>query len=348
MSARTGCETSVCAASDEHLVTSMPILVLNIHSRCNCRCLMCDIWKREGVSEITVADLERHRESLRRLAVRWVVLSGGEPLLHGDLRGLCQFLRQLDIRLTLLTTGLLLAKRCAEISDLFDDVIVSVDGPPAIHDSIRRIDGAAQLIENGVSAIRCLRPDIQITARTTVQKANHQHLCDTVAFAKTIGLNRISFLSADLTSEAFNRPLLWPAKRQNEISLDLSELLALEREIEDLIATYHREIETGYIAEGAAKLLKIAHHFKANLGLANHEAPSCNAPWVSAVVEPDGSVRPCFFHRPIGNINDSTLDEIVNSKSALFFRRTLLIDQNPICQRCVCSLDYSGEGGSRS
>jgi MoaA/NifB/PqqE/SkfB family radical SAM enzyme len=348
MSARTECETSVCAGGDEHLVTSMPILVLNIHSRCNCRCVMCDIWKREGASEITVADLERHRESLRRLAVQWVVLSGGEPLLHGDLRGLCQFLRQLNIRLTLLTTGLLLAKRCADISDLFDDVMVSVDGPPAIHDSIRRIDGASRLIENGVSAIRCLRPDIQITGRTTVQKANHQHLCDTVAFAKTIGLNGISFLSADLTSEAFNRPLLWPARRRNEIGLDACEVLVLEREIEDLVATYHSEIETGYIAEDAAKLRKIAHHFKANLGLANHEAPVCNAPWVSSVVEHDGSVRPCFFHRPIGNINDSTLDEIVNSESAMSFRRSLVIDQDPICQRCVCSLNYSREDDSRS
>ncbi len=28
-------------------LTSMPILILNVHSHCNCRCIMCDIWKRE-------------------------------------------------------------------------------------------------------------------------------------------------------------------------------------------------------------------------------------------------------------------------------------------------------------
>jgi Fe-coproporphyrin III synthase len=345
MLAQPGCEATVCVGRDEHLVVSMPILVLNVHSRCNCRCVMCDIWKREGVSEITAEDLERHRESLRRLAVRWVILSGGEPLLHGNLRALCRFFRQLNIRLTLLTTGLLLAKRSVDVSDLFDDVIVSVDGPPAIHDSIRRVNGASQVIKNGVAAIRCLRPNMTITGRTTVQRLNHNYLRDTVAFAKAMGLNGVSFLAADLMSEAFNRPLLWPAERRNEIGLDAFEVLALEQEIEDLIATHYREIKTGYIAENAAKLRKIARHFKANLGLANHQAPVCNAPWVSSVVEHDGSVRPCFFHRPIGNINDALLDEIINGESALGFRRSLSIDENPICQRCVCSLNHPGEGG---
>ena len=67
------------------VLTSMPILMLNVHSHCNCRCVMCDIWKREKHEQVRVADLERHRASLRNLGVRQVVLSGGEPLLHGDL-----------------------------------------------------------------------------------------------------------------------------------------------------------------------------------------------------------------------------------------------------------------------
>ena len=54
-----------------------------------------------------------------------VILSGGEPLMHNDLRTLCAFFRELDIRLTLLTTGLLLTKRAAEVAEWFDDVIVS-------------------------------------------------------------------------------------------------------------------------------------------------------------------------------------------------------------------------------
>ena len=216
-----GCKQSALLERDGGQLATLPILVLNVHSRCNCRCVMCDIWNRREANEITSADLERHRESLRRLRVEWVVLSGGEPLMNGDLRGLCTFLRDLDIRITLLTTGLLLAKRAAEVATLFDDIIISLDGPRPIHDAIRRVKGSFDLIQSGVTAIRILRPRMPVTARATVQKANHSHLCETILAAKEISLDGISFLAADLTSEAFNRPLVWPDERQSQVSLNV-------------------------------------------------------------------------------------------------------------------------------
>jgi molybdenum cofactor biosynthesis enzyme MoaA len=103
-------------------LTTLPILILNAHSRCNCRCVMCDIWKRESSDQLRAQDLERHRTSIENLSVRQVVLTGGEPLLHNDLSALCNFFRYRQIHLTLLTTGLLLHKRAEEVATLFDDV----------------------------------------------------------------------------------------------------------------------------------------------------------------------------------------------------------------------------------
>src|SRR5580698_7319557 len=152
-------------------LTSMPILILNVHTNCNCRCIMCDIWKRETHEQVRVSDLDRHRASLRNLGVRQVVLTGGEPLLHGDLAALCDFFRQENIRLTLLTTGLLLFKRAHDVATLFDDVIVSIDGPRPVHDAIRRVHGAFDVIAKGVAEIRTQQPKMQISGRTTIQKA---------------------------------------------------------------------------------------------------------------------------------------------------------------------------------
>jgi Fe-coproporphyrin III synthase len=90
--------------------------------------------------------------------------------------------------------------------------------------------------------------------------------------------------------------------------------------------------------ESPDKLRRIVHHFNAYLGLVEPVAPRCNAPWVSAVVETDGTVRPCFFHAPIGNVSEQSLIEVVNSPRALEFRQSLRIAENPICRRCVCSL----------
>ena len=74
-------------------VTQIPILMLNVHSHCNCRCLMCDIWQRDTRESVRAADLERHKISLQQLGVRHVVLTGGEPLLNTDLAGICEFFR---------------------------------------------------------------------------------------------------------------------------------------------------------------------------------------------------------------------------------------------------------------
>jgi MoaA/NifB/PqqE/SkfB family radical SAM enzyme len=325
------------------MLASMPILVLNVHSHCNCRCVMCDIWKREKHEQVRVADLERHRESLRHLGVRQVVLSGGEPLLHGDLRALCDFFREEQIRLTLLTTGLLLLKRADEVSTLFDDVIVSIDGPREVHDGIRRVYGGFDAISQGVAAVLGRKPELPIACRMTVQKANHRHLRATVRAAKMIGFTSISLLAADLTSEAFNRALVWPGERQSEIALTEEEVGGLEDEIEGLIAEHGEDIRRGYIAEKAAKLRRISRRFREHLGQVSPESPACNAPWVSAVVEVDGSVRPCFFHRPVGNIGSSTLEEVVNGEAARAFRESLRVSENATCRRCVCSLNYQGK-----
>lgn len=301
---------------------------------------MCDIWKREATSEINAADLERHRESFRDLGVRWVVLSGGEPLMHSDLCGLCTFFRELNVRMTLLTTGLLLERRSAEVAEFFDDVIVSIDGPMEVHDAIRRTPGGFAMIHKGIESVRERRPGIIIKARTTVQKANHLWLSETVGAALSLGLSGISFLAADLTSEAFNRPLLWPVERQSSIALTESEISSLSNEIGRLIVTRSEQIRSGYIAESPAKLRRIVSHFRAHLGLEPPRAPECNAPWVSAVIEPDGALRPCFFHRPVGNIHDVSFEEALNGDSARAFRQSLDISSNPICQRCVCSLNH--------
>lgn len=321
-------------------LTSLPILILNVHNRCNCRCIMCDIWKRETNVEIQPESLERHKESIRRLGVQQVVLSGGEPLLHSDLHTLCCFFRDMGIHLTLLTTGLLLQKRAEMIASSFNEVIVSIDGPEEIHDAIRRINGAFRLIRDGMIAVRKYAPQMKIHGRNTVQKKNHHLLCATVQAAKQLQLTSISFLAADLTSEAFNRPLVWPGERQSEIALTDKEIGALEKEIEQIISEFGEEIRTKYIAESAEKLRRIPRHFREHLGQASPQSPICNAPWVSAVIEVDGTIRPCFFHRPIGNLSHSTLEEAINGDAAQQFRSSLVVAENSTCQRCVCSLNY--------
>jgi Fe-coproporphyrin III synthase len=307
----------------------LPILILQPHNRCNCRCVMCDIWKITGAREISAAELERHLADIERLGVEWTVFTGGEPLMHSDLFRLSAMLRARRIRTTILSSGLLLARHAASIVSGIDDVIVSLDGPPNIHDEIRGVPGAFQLLAEGVQAIHRLARDYPIAARCTVQARNARHLRATVQAARELGLRSLSFLAADVHSTAFNRPLEWPDGRKDAVA---PELAILEREIESMIANYPAD---GFVLESPDKLRRIARHFRAPA------APRCNAPWVSAVVEANGDVRPCFFHPAIGNTASHTLAEVLNSPRAIAFRENLDVATNPICRRCVCSLYVS-------
>ena len=320
------------------MLDSLPVLVLNPHSRCNCRCKMCDIWKTTNAQEISVQDLERQLESLERLRVRWVVLSGGEPLMHSNLWRLIESLRDRQIRITLLSSGLLLGRHAASVAKCVDDVIISLDGPAKVLDSIRGVPGAFDITAAGIASILEHDPGFRISARCTVQRSNFRQLRDTVDAARRLRLNSISFLAADVDSPAFARPNGWPAEKKAAIGLDSAEVAALESEIEALIS----RADCGhFVCESPAKLRRIVRHFRAVLGETPPVAPVCNAPWKSAVVEADGTVRPCFFHPSIGHLNSGKpLHQILNGPEAVAFRDSLDVATNTICKKCVCSLHW--------
>lgn len=311
-------------------LTKIPVVTLMPHSRCNCRCVMCDIWKanRNGTS-IDEATVDRLVEDFRALGVSLVALSGGEALMHPNLWELCRRLKSLPVTISLLSSGLLLARHAEEITRWCDEVIVSLDGPEATHDRIRGIEGAYRATADGIAALRKARPGFPVSARSVVQKGNFRQMSNTVAAARSLGFDHISFLAADLSSTAFNRPEGWEAERVDEVGLSDSETDELASVIEAVIA-YHAD---GFVRESPARLRRIVAHYR------NTPAPvSCNAPWVSAVVEADGTVRPCFFHAPIGNLAEGSLAEIVNSPKARAFRGALDMRRDPVCRNCVCTL----------
>lgn len=327
-----------------HQIHALPVLVIFPHNQCNCRCVMCDIWRIRQAQEIMPSDLEEQLTSFRKLGVRWVVFSGGEPQLNEKWNYLARIVRSAGSRVTLLTAGLLLKSQAQIVADSVDDVIVSLDGPPALHNHVRRIPDAFEQMSEGVRALRQIRPDMPVRARCTVQKANHRMLRAVIVAAKEISLTSISFLAADLTSSAFNHPQGWLPDRVNRVALMPEEADALAAEVERLIEEHHADMESGFVVESPDKLRRIVQHFRAHIGRAESVAPRCNAPWVSAVIESSGDVRPCFFHPVLGNIHRQALKDVINSPEALQFRSSLDVGSNEICRRCVCSLYVPRQG----
>ena len=327
------------ATFSTHRIHTLPMVVLMAHSRCNCRCLMCDIWQANAIRrELTRADIEPHMASLRSLNVQRVVLSGGEALMHSNLWLLCSLLRELPTQITLLSTGLLLKTFAAEVTTWCDEVIVSVDGSREVHDSIRRIPRAFDRLAEGIAALREQRPGYPVSARCVLQRRNFRDLPNIIQAAHSIGLDRISFMAVDVSSTAFNRPVPWEEPRVAEVALDRTEVAEFTALVEDTITRFAADFSSGFVAENPDKLRRLPRYFAALHGDGPFPTTVCNAPWVSTVIEADGEVRPCFFHPPLGNIHDQPLEAILNAPASVAFRRQLDVETDPTCRACVCTL----------
>src|SRR5258705_4956485 len=113
-----------------HKISSLPIVILMPHSACNCRCVMCDIWKdNKNLKQLTENDITDLLVSLKKLDTQQVLMSGGEALLNQNFFRFCELLQQQNIHVSLLSTELTLQKHANQLVRWVNEVIVSLDGP---------------------------------------------------------------------------------------------------------------------------------------------------------------------------------------------------------------------------
>jgi MoaA/NifB/PqqE/SkfB family radical SAM enzyme len=324
-----------------HIYT-LPVVILMPHSACNCRCVMCDIWKgNHKLKQLSEADIAGLVENLRKLGTKQVVMSGGEALLHPQYFRFCALLKQQGFRITTLSTGLLVEKHAAQLVRHTDELILSLDGDDTLHDQIRNMPGAYEKLERGIKAVQDICQGFPIRLRSVIHARNFRQWPALIEAAEKLGVQQISFLPADTTSTAFNRPDTWDAEKQQTLIPDVEELAEMILIIQHITERFPHHFTSGFIAEKPEKLWMILRYYRAQHGLEPFPYKPCNAPWVSAVVEADGSVRPCFFHEPYGKLNGAGLDAVLNSEAAIQFRKMLSTTTNPVCERCVCSLYLS-------
>jgi MoaA/NifB/PqqE/SkfB family radical SAM enzyme len=313
---------------------TLPLAILYITSRCNSRCTSCDWWKHSGIDDLTIGEISSLADQLSRLGVRVVLFSGGEPLVRPEVFDAARLLRDRGISLQLLTSGILLERLAEAVGENFTRVCISLDAADeALYERIRGV-AALEKIEAGVVRLRRVAPAIKVTARATLHRENFRELPKLIEYAKHLALDGISFLPADVSSTAFGRRQ--PADKHG-LALDPREVAELASTVERTIERFAGDFKSGFVLESPDKLRRIPWYYEALAGTRPFPPVACNAPWVSIVIEANGLVRPCFFHEPIGNVRQATLDSIV-ADNLRAFRAHLSVDTNPVCSRCVCSL----------
>ena len=318
-----------------HQTLALPLLVFYPTARCNSRCISCDWWQSDGASDLAFEEIRALTEQLPPLGVRMVVFSGGEPLLRRDVYDIADLFRARNIKLYLLTAGLFLERDAENIAARFDQITISLDGHTnALYQKIRGVDALA-LVERGIKKLQRIAPQIPLRARSTVHRHNFRELPHLIDKARDMGLRQISFLAADVTSEAFGRAR-GEASTQG-LLLSENEIAEFSRIVEETIVSHARDFENHFIAESPDKLRRLPRYYAAQLGGGDFPSVTCNAPWVSAVIEADGAVRPCYFHNAVGNVREKKFRDILQNEMRAF-RAALDVQTDDVCKKCVCTL----------
>ena len=326
---------------------TLPIVILYLTDGCNSRCVTCDIWRNPRLN-MRRELVESIAGDFRTLGVRWAVLSGGEAMQHPHWPEIAGRLRAEGARVLLLTNGLLLRKQADEVIASVDEVIVSLDGgTPATYEAIRGVD-AFDLVLDGVRAVRA--GGVPVTTRTTVQRANFREIPQIIEAALAANVNSISFLTVDVSNPfAFGTRFpadlpLTPIEHTPPVSaLTADDLPELARVLDMVEREHAAAFASGRMAESPAKLRRMTDYFGALLGQGAFPDVRCNAPHLSAVIEVDGALRPCYFLPKIGRIDAGArpLRAAINTPDARALRRAYRQGERPECERCVCPL-YKG------
>jgi len=322
----------------------LPLLIFYPTSRCNSRCVSCDWWKHDGRDDLSLDEIDAVAASLPALGTSVVAFSGGEPLLRPDVFDVAAMFRSRGLSLQLLTSGVLLERSAERVAEHFTRVYVSLDAAtPELYEQVRGIN-ALTSVGRGVARLRRIAPRVGVTARATLHRANFRELPRLLEHAKAIGVDGISFLAADVSSSAFGRGPSASETAPPPLALSGPEVSEFAAIVERTIDVYRHDFESGFVAESPEKLRCLPRYYAALSGDGDFPPVRCNAPWVSAVLEANGDVRPCFFHPPVGTIRRTPLETLL-TRNLRTFRYTLDVASDSTCVRCVCSLNAGWRHG---
>ena len=128
-------------------------LLLMLTKRCNLRCEFCDI--HDSTEEMKTEDAIKVIENVKRLGVRLLVITGGEPFLHRDLFKIVRYAKDIGLDVCITTNGSLILDRLDEIDPSgLDTLSVSLDGIGSVHDEMRRGNGIFKKVQQGIDKLK--------------------------------------------------------------------------------------------------------------------------------------------------------------------------------------------------
>jgi MoaA/NifB/PqqE/SkfB family radical SAM enzyme len=281
---------------------SYPILCnYYITTRCNARCSFCDIYKTKG-QNANFDEILLNLNDLKKLGIRFIDFTGGEPLLHPQLPEILKKAKNAGFLTTVTTNCILYPKLAQQISGLVDLLHFSLDAPvKAHHNEIRGVRCFQKVMESLEIAKKLgEKPDILFS----VTDDNVGYLDQMANMAQ----KRKLILLVNPVFEYFNNP------EPNSKTLDKVYAIASQPYV--------------YVNRGILRLMR-------SNGNDIHN-PRCRAVTTTVVISSDNNVLlPCYHKRKMKIHIQGNLYEIIKSKPVKQYRK--MEGRFPFCNHCRVS-----------
>jgi MoaA/NifB/PqqE/SkfB family radical SAM enzyme len=135
--------------------------------RCNAKCSFCDIWEKPS-PYITIENVKENLADLKKLGVRVIDFTGGEPLLHRQLPEFLELAKSMGFITTVTTNCLLYPKNSERLKGLVDMLHFSLDSPVRDEHNLSRGVNCFDHVMESIEIARKLgeRPDIIFTVKS--------------------------------------------------------------------------------------------------------------------------------------------------------------------------------------
>jgi MoaA/NifB/PqqE/SkfB family radical SAM enzyme len=308
--------------------------------RCNLRCAMCGIWRKENRPEMTCEEIKTVFSKMKFLkAVR---ITGGEPFLREDLSRAVDIIRQnTKVGMIHVTTNGTFPERTAlflkKLAGPYLHLKISIDGDEATHEKIRKVKGSFS------KAIETLKE----ASRSRAEKKFHLGVNFTVGKDNT-RMDQLDFLidlcgrfgAALYVDFAYDPPPLYAEDSPSRADKAYEEFSDIKQRLGEFI-TYMRKnnINDNFIEDINQKYYVWGFEnrvFRAK----NFPNPKCVALKSHIKILPEGGVGVCVYKpRTVGNLVTDSFKDVWYGEEAVSARKE--VDNCPGCW-AGCEIGPSG------
>ena len=301
--------------------------------RCNCRCVMCDLWRtadaaNELPAERWMALLDELHSWTRTLRVRFV---GGEVLLKPGVYDIIRRAVDLGFTVNLISNGLALQSE-RTYRDLMNTglrhITFSLDGKDAvIHDRNRGTPGLLNVVSEVIRRIKREQPAMCVSLICILMRDTVPQLAEYVKWVEALGVDRVLFQPL---TENLGRTEKRPGWHR-ESGLFVRDLDSLEHSMDAL----HRRGRRPAQIEMPLRPLREMREYFVQPESFQIRRGHCMLGQTDLQIDPSGILYMCDVkHTAFGHVDDGPVRQAWRSQQASAVRRAIRECRRPCASMC--------------